>query len=1413
MAASRLRRGLIGALAGGALLLLLGFLIVRVATYAAPPVAAAPIQARLELAAGEVTVGIAKESARALSGTPLLAGARVGTAKGARALVRLPDGASLFLRDLTDVGLDRTSVALDRGEYWLDAPPTEREPMVHRAGGVSVSAADAGLSVRRDGEAVNVYVARGMAVVQGPGGRVEVNAGEQATVSGRDAPKVTAVAFWEDWTGGMADFDSGGEVPGAGSGTIYGVDVKASAGSPAQPLEISKQAVRATLREGLSETEVDQTFYNPGQRAVEGWYWFTVPRRASVTSFAVETEGKLVEGEFQELREAKETYDAAKITGHSPAILEWVDDQTYRARIYPIAAGGSRRVLLRYVELRPLFGGRLSYVYPMGARDPTRIGEFSLSVDLGPGGEKMQIATLADARVENKGRKVTMRRSGYTPRADFQLEAVVKDAAPPPLTVARFAGQGESADYVMARYMPDLDWKSVGPQQGEIVVVVDTSAAGDESTHQLKTATAEAILRALSDEDRFALIALDAKPTVLHPKAGLAPASDQEIADALEHLADHSTGGATDLSAIFDVALQRLHGAEQPALVYVGDGLATSGELTGQQLGERLRRALASSRARLFTVGVGLDADHSLLGELARAGGGEAFHVEQTEETTAQALKLAASLKVPTITDLRIDLGAGLDDVFATASGKVSRGTEVIVLARTHHEIPRQVTVKGRVGARDFERTYQTASSKPLLNAFVPRLWAAEHVRRLLGSSEGPDAERGRVTSLGLEYGLMTPYTSIIALESEEAYRNLGIERRPSKLRGVRLGALDPASEARMESRTPAPFAATGIAFGCKGSDSAPAMDTEQTKASEADEPSGSTLAGKEEESVFALPAPAPPPAAPMFSAATSPTPVAIPEPQLAPNRENEVAAARPKGRPIAESDARGQHHGPTGNAPDRGGFDRKGSDDGRVDSAPMGAIAPPPPVPRAKEMATTRAAGRLAANREAAAAPPTESPPVVVEVLLGTCSDAARRPLPQRLLLWKKRLKTARNAPDLLARYDAARTACELPDWHAERSFLELMQRSIDTEGDARVALGRFAARPEVKKYLAQLILRRAVDERLVAVVEAELFGRAVNWAELDRKLTEFEKIEDRIAKVREAMAKAPDDPNGGMRLVELLVEAGMKDEALALGRRLRDQGTMTPSLAQQLGNVLARAGLPEEAVRTYSEIVEFDPRNLASRRLLGDIYLGHGWYAPAYLQYSTLTEMDPDDPLAWLRLAGAAAGTGRIDEALRLERKVASAQGNPGPTDPRRWARMMSAARLARLIAKPPAAAPGQDPARRLASVQRELKELGLFSGPGTLVLLTWEDLATDLFLSAEVAGQAQALGEVIDAAPVGLSAVLASTPDANRATFTASVRNVPLDRTVKLLRQDIRWDGKAFQVVVKEHRLESRAASVAL
>ncbi len=1336
--------------------LALGFLVAGVLTWlvfhrAGPAAPARAIGARLDLAAGDVTVTEAAAATKALSGAPLAIGSRIATGKGARALVRTGDGAAVFLRGDTEIVLLEHGIDLGKGELWLDAPRAESDAIEVKLGEHTARASDAGLSVRRDGDDASVYVARGLAILTSPGGRVEVNAGERGVAHAKDAPKVGAVAFWQDWTGGMADQRPLHGAAGSGSGRIYGIDPFAPPGSPARGLGVAQQTVHATLRGGIAETEVDQTFSNPGSQALEGWYWFTVPADAVVTGFALETNGQLVEGEVVEKREAAAKYAAAVRQAYDPALLEWVDGRSYRARIFPIPASGTRRVVLRYTQLLPTVEGKLRYVYPLRSADPVRFDEFALSVDVGEAGPKSRLATSLDATVEPGGKLVTMRRSGYVPQADFQLEMTPPKQAP--LRAWRFAAGADQADYVMIRYAPEIDFATMPPQKGAVVVVVDTSASGDETARQLRTAEAEAILRALSDEDRFALVSVDVASTVLYPEKGLAPATDAGIAAALERLSEHGGGGATDLGSMFEPALDLLHGSEQPAIVYVGDGAPTSGETSPDGLMDRMRRSLTGSRARFFAVGVGSDARHELLGELTRAGGGMYLRVDDAEQATDEALRLTSAIKTPTLTDVAVVLDAALDQPFYSATGKLSRGEELVLLARTHRALPAKVTIQGRIDGKDVTREYPLDVESGVVTGFVPSLWAAEYVRRLLGSGANAEESRAKVLDLGLTYGLMTPYTSILALDSEAAYARQGVTRRKSALRGVKLTQLDPAEERALGGQ----YAGLRSVGGCE---SKSMSENAAPAASVAVDTQSMT---REQPAAEATPvsAPASPSAAATSTAA-----------YRSDDAEKDLGASNSPAAPPGGLNGLPAHAGgggPTG----------------------QGAGRPPP-----------AAAGYLAKAAPKVApvtTPPPPTPAPVARVArrsLGTCSDAASRPLAERIVLWKRRIARAQQPGEIVGQYEMARVACELPDWRDQAALLDLLQQRIATEDAAQALLATLASEPDAQRYVARAILRRTVDTRLAAAVARVLFGGKVDWTKVDRELLDLDKPDAREAHLREAMLVAPGDPAGDVRLVRLLVTDGKRADALAYGRRLRDRGLLTPTLAQALGDVLADAGAADEAMRTYSEVVEFDPTSPVSRRVLGDIFLRRGWYAAAHRQYKTLTDLDAQRPTSWLRLAAAAAGTGRVDEAFRIEHDVASGEGTPGADDPRYWARLWSAERLGVLLADP-AKAGGAEAAE---GITRRLKQLQLFSGPGTLALVAWEDLDARLLLVNADAKKETLTGEPNDAGETGLFAVFLQTDAWERGPWAVRWKSDPPGRDVKFQLVTIAWDGKGFRVDVR-------------
>lgn len=1271
----------------------------RTAAPLPPPKVVPPIGSRVELAAGDVWFTADNEKRRLITGAMLPARALLTLDPGARALIRLTDGTAVFLRDNTALCLAAGAVRLEKGEIWVDVPAEEGELKRFVTGGVTITASGAGFDVSSTKEGVEVYVARGLAIVDTKGGRAEVASGEKAVISNPGSPlTVKPVKYFADWTGGMADNGLGAAIAGRATGRIYGIDRQRPGALPTE-LDIQAQDIQVVIRDGIAHTTVDQRFFNPSSVDVEGWYWFTVPEGASVERFALEMNGVLIDGEMTERKQAAEAYEEAVQRALDPALLEWVDGRNFRARIFPIPAAGERRVVLSYTQFLPFAEQTYRYVYPMGGPGEKRIQELSLQVDLGQDGKDFEIATLQNARVSEAGDLISIRRSGYLPKADFLLELKATEPAPP-LRTYRFSTGGREADYLMVRYAPEERFGAVEEVPGDVVVVVDTSAGGGETERQIRSDAALAILRALSAEDRFAIVSADLTPRVIYPEKGLAPATEKDVSKATEKLAEVASAGATDLGEMFHVAFGLVHDAVQPAVVYIGDGRPTVGETDAIALTERLRRSLGDSRARLFTIAVGEAADYALLERISQMGGGRSFRIDTPEQTVQEALHFAGMVKTPTITDLRIDLGAGLDQVFSTASGKVSEGEEVVVLARSHHELPKQITVTGRLGGQPFKRQYKTDVETGEAYGYIPSLWARMYLDRLMG--ESGEANRGTIISLGLSYYLMTPFTSFLVLESDEAYAAAGIERRA----GFRQ-SWNGFSDARLknEGSLPTPMEEAGRV---EAEDEALEVSYEEAA------PMG-----------MAPPSTAPPPS-PSAAAKSAPRP------------------SRPAG-----------------------GTKRKTAE--RVPPQLAGA---PKPTQRFRTLEEK-----------------------------GVCSDAAKRPLAQRRVLWIRKLNQATTPSDWADVFFDAAAKCELARMQDRKSLLSLIEAKAHTADEITAILSELSGVPSLQRYLRKRIIRRTLSfEYNDNLYESS----GINWYEVERGIGALKTAEERLKKIRELLESHPDDAFGRVLLVDALIETGEPEAALEVALRLKRDGLAGIDMLETICDLQAETD-PAEAKRTCSEIVELSDADPAARGRLGDLFLRHGWFDAAYRQYRTLVALQSESPEAHLRLAMAAAGMERVDEALRIERRVSTFDGEEGPKDPRRFARLHSAVRLARMIAE---SAPDSE---QRAELSRSLKRTQLFTEPTTMVLLTWQDLGVPLSLRASKGKTPVTVADDADARETGLYMLNLGRGGIDGVTLEVHIEQAPVRRPVPVSVIIITYDGDTFRIENRTVTLPARAQSI--
>jgi Ca-activated chloride channel homolog len=228
--------------------------------------------------------------------------------------------------------------------------------------------------------------------------------------------------------------------------------------------------------------------------------------------------------------------------------------------------------------------------------------------------------------------------------------------------------------------------------------------------------------------------------------------------------------------------------------VFMTDGLPTVDETNVSKIIDNVRKA-SKPGVRLFTFGVGYDVNTALLDKLAAENGGVADYVEPKEDLEVKVSNFFSKVNYPVLTDLQLDLGGAQTDLtYPRNIPDLFRGSQVTLIGRYSNDADlKAVQLKLTGKANGSTRTYTyTNLSFPLrseANEYLPRLWATRRVGWLMEQvrTNGEQKElRDEIVDLGTRYGIVTPYTSYLALESDRVSRAyVGGAQPGARLRGT----------------------------------------------------------------------------------------------------------------------------------------------------------------------------------------------------------------------------------------------------------------------------------------------------------------------------------------------------------------------------------------------------------------------------------------------------------------------------------------------------------------------------------------------------------------------------------------------------------------------------------------------------
>ena len=182
-----------------------------------------------------------------------------------------------------------------------------------------------------------------------------------------------------------------------------------------------------------------------------------------------------------------------------------------------------------------------------------------------------------------------------------------------------------------------------------------------------------------------------------------------------------------------------------------------------------------------------------MLKAIASLGRGSLRSIGSGQTAISVAMELLNEMAQPGLRDLKIQFkGIDVAAVYPEQLPNLSAGMQQILVGRY---LPKGEDQQGEIivtGTRNGEPVKYSArvsfKDAEKGNSFIPRLWARAHLEQLLQQGTS-DFIKDEIIGLSEEFHIMTPYTSLLVLETDEDRKRFGVKRRFEMRDGERFFA------------------------------------------------------------------------------------------------------------------------------------------------------------------------------------------------------------------------------------------------------------------------------------------------------------------------------------------------------------------------------------------------------------------------------------------------------------------------------------------------------------------------------------------------------------------------------------------------------------------------------------------------
>jgi Ca-activated chloride channel family protein len=528
-----------------------------------------------------------------------------------------------------------------------------------------------------------------------------------------------------------------------------------------------RSAVQVTVTGRVARVSAEEWFRNDGALLDEASYLYPLPGEATFSDFSLWQGDRELKGEPMDAAQARSIYEEIVRRKRDPALIELAGHGLVRARVFPIAAGETRKITLRYTQMLDRVGDawRFRYVAGAGPGAAAPLG-FRIAVDSAsrfgdPYSPTHQVTSRHD------GDRLEIGLADTAAKGDFELFLPLARGL---VGMSLLTNQPVGEDgFFMLLLAPGAGATVTPSVTRDLVAVLDVSGSmSGEKLDQARAALVQ-LLGGLRSGDRFRVISFGSG--VRRYATGWTRAVSDSVRAAQDWVRRLDTDGGTNIAGALAEAF-----AEPPregalgVVVFLTDGMPTVGETDPERIAEQAERGRGPFR--VFAFGIGNDVNTYLLDRLTERARGVSEYIQPGGDIEQAVGALAAKVSSPVLTDLAVRAdGVELYDLQPQTLPDLFGGDELVVFGRYRGagSGERSVTVAGRRNGHEerFTTTARFGDERQGVE-YVQQLWAARKAGalsreiRLHGANPEIVDELKR---LALRYGILTEYTSYLVQE------------------------------------------------------------------------------------------------------------------------------------------------------------------------------------------------------------------------------------------------------------------------------------------------------------------------------------------------------------------------------------------------------------------------------------------------------------------------------------------------------------------------------------------------------------------------------------------------------------------------------------------------------------------------